>query len=197
VNARDGSIRWHYPPRSNMAISGPLVVSNQMLFVGTQGSVDQPETSALYALNVQNGSLRWYYLMGDYTGAALVNNVVYVSSRDQYLYAFNTSNGMVLWRHKFIYPAYNPALAVNGVLYINIDGAYALDSTNGSVLWYKSLGFSPSGDFTPSVVVDGVDYLASKGGGQGDDTLYALNASTGAEYWHISNFNQISPLTVV
>jgi eukaryotic-like serine/threonine-protein kinase len=196
MNALDGSIRWHYPPKSNMAIGGPLVVSNQMLFVGTQGSVDQPETSALYALNAQNGSLRWYYLMGDYAGAALVNNVVYVSSRDQYLYAFNTSSGKVMWRHKFIYPAYNPALAVNGILYINIDGAYALQSTNGSVLWHKSLGSSQSVDFIPSVVIDGVDYLASTDGG-GNSTLYALNASNGEEYWHIPNINQISPLTVV
>jgi eukaryotic-like serine/threonine-protein kinase len=196
INAQDGSIRWHYPPKSNLAIGGPLVVSNQVLFVGTQGSVDQPETSALYALDTENGSLRWYYLMGDYAGAAILNNIVYVSSRDQYLYAFNMSNGKVLWRYKFIYPAYNPALAVNGILYINIDGAYALDRNNGSVLWHKSLGSSQSVDFIPSVVVDGVDYLASTDG-HGSSILYALNASTGAEYWHIPNINQISPLTVV
>jgi outer membrane protein assembly factor BamB len=179
-----------------MTPGGPLAVSNQMLFVGTQGSVDQPETSALYVINTQNGSLRWYKLMGDYVGTAFLNNVAYVSSRDQYLYALNMNNGTVLWRHKFIYPVYNPALAVNGILYINIDGAYALDSTNGSVLWYKPLGTSQSVDFIPSVVVDGVDYLASTDG-QGNSTLYALNASTGAEYWHISNLNQISPLVVV
>jgi outer membrane protein assembly factor BamB len=196
INAQDGSILWHYPPKLNLPVSGPLVVSNQMLFVGSLHSDNQPGTSALYALNSQIGSLRWYYLMDDYAGATLVNNMVYVSSRDQYLYAFNISNGKVLWRHKFTYPAYNPALAVNGVLYINIDGVYALDSTNGSVLWHKSLGFSQSVTFTPSVVIDGVDYLASKGGSQGEDTLYALNASTGTAYWHISNFNQVSPLTV-
>jgi outer membrane protein assembly factor BamB len=130
-------------------------------------------------------------------GATTINNVVYVSSRDQYLYAFNTSKGKVLWRYKFIHPVYNPAVEANGILYINIDGAYALNSTKGSVVWRKSLGFSQSVDFTPSVVIDGVDYLASRGGGQVNDTLYALNASTGAEYWHNPNFNLISPLTVV
>jgi outer membrane protein assembly factor BamB len=55
---------------------------------------------------------------------------------------------------------------------------------------------SQSVDFIPSVVVDGVDYLASTDG-QGNSMLYALNASSGAEYWHISNLNQISPLAVV
>jgi outer membrane protein assembly factor BamB len=102
----------------------------------------------------------------------------------------------MVWRHKFIYPTYNPALAVNGVLYINIDGAYALDSTNGGILWHKSLGFNQSVNFIPSVVIDGVDYLASTDGG-GNSTLYALNASNGEEYWHIPIINQISPLTVV
>ncbi len=132
-------------------------------------------------------------------GAALVNNVVYVASRDQHLYAFNASNGKVLWRYKLSSQGsiYRPTLAQNGMLYINVDGAYALDSTNGSVLWHKSLGASQSDDFFPSVVVDGVDYQVSRGGGGADDTLYALSASTGAEYWHISNLNQIPPLTVV
>ena len=198
INARDGSILWHYPPKSNMAVGGPLVVSNQMLFVGTQGSVDQPETSALYAINIANGSLKWYYLMGDYAGAALLNNVVYVASGDQHLYAFNISNGTLLWRYKFNDPVSisYPTITPNGILYINVDGPYAMDSTNGSVLWHKTLGSSQSVFFTPSEVIDGVDYLARRGGGQGYDTLYALNASTGAEYWHISNFNQITPVTV-
>ncbi len=196
INARDGSILWRYPPHAFMTPGGPLAVSNQMLFVGTQGSVDQPETSALYVINTQNGSLRWYKLMGDYVGTAFLNNVAYVSSRDQYLYALNMNNGTVLWRHKFIYPT-NPALAMNGALYINSDGAYALDSTNGSILWHKPLGASQSVGFIPSTVVDGVDYLGSGSGGQEGGTLYALNASTGAEYWHISNLNQVSPMVVV
>lgn len=72
----------------------------------------------------------------------------------------------------------------------------AYSDTNGSVLWHKSLGSSQSVYFLPSVIVDGVDYLASTDG-QGNSTLYALNASTGAEYWRITNINHISPLTVV
>ena len=195
ITTRDGSIRWHYPPNSNVSLGGPLAISNQMLFFGTIGSVNQPETSALYALNTQNGSLRWYKLMGDYVGTAFLNNVAYVSSRDQYLYALNMNNGTVLWRHRFIYPTYNPALAMNGALYINIDGAYALRSDNGGILWHKPLGTSQSVDFLPSVVVDGVDYLASNDG-RGNSILYALRATDGAEYWHSANIPQISPLTV-
>jgi outer membrane protein assembly factor BamB len=198
MNAQNGAILWHYPPKLNMGVDGPLVVSNQMLIIGTQGSEEQPETSALYAINTTNGSLRWYYLMGDYVGAALLNNMAYVASRDQHLYAFNCRNGSILWRYTFNAPVTisHPTITPDGMLYINVDGPYAIDSTNGSVLWHEPLGSNQSVFFTPSVVIDGVDYLVRRGGGQVEDTLYALDASTGTEYWHISNFNQISPLTV-
>jgi hypothetical protein len=41
-----------------MDISGLSAISNNVLIVGTQGSVNQPQTSALYAINTDNGSLR-------------------------------------------------------------------------------------------------------------------------------------------
>jgi len=196
INAQDGSIRWRYPSHASLLAGGPLVVSNKLLIVGTQGSVDQPETSALYAINTDTGSLRWYYLMGAYQGATFINQVVYVSSRDQYLYALDSENGKVLWRRHFSYPVYNAALAVNGVLYINIDGAEALNSTTGSEIWYTPLRGRQGDTFLPSVVVDGVDYLASADGGE-NCTLYALNASDGTAYWESTKLPQISPLTVV
>ncbi len=197
LNAGDGSIRWRYPPHTYMTVGGPLVVSasNQMLIVGTQGSVDQPETSAVYAINTENGALRWYHLMGDYVGATFLNNVAYVSSGDQYLYAFNASSGKVLWRSKLGYTAWYAPVIEKGILYSNADGAYAVDGTNGRILWHKSLGADQSVSFNPSVVVDGTDYLASTDG-HGISTVYALNASNGAEYWYSASIPQISPLAV-
>ena len=49
---------------------------------------------------------------------------------------------------------------------------------------------------TPSVIVDGVVYLASSDG-RGRGILYALNASNGAEYWHKHYPSSIAPLAVV
>jgi len=197
LNAADGSIRWRYPPHTYMTVGGPLVVStfNQTLIVGTQGSVDQPQTSAVYAINTENGTLRWYHLMGDYVGATFLNNVAYVSSGDEYLYAFNASNGNMHWRTKLGYTAWSAPVIAKRILYTNADGAYAVDSTNGRILWHKSLGADQSVSFNPSVVVDGTDYLASTDG-HGVSTVYALNASNGAEYWYSANIPQISPLAV-
>ncbi len=197
LNAADGSIRWRYPPHTYMTVGGPLVVSvsNQTLIVGTQGSVDQPQTSAVYAVNTENGTLRWYHLMGDYVGATFLNNVAYVSSGDMYLYAFNAIKGNVLWRSKLGYSAWYAPFMAKGILYTNSDGAYAVDSANGRILWHKSLGADQSFSFDPSVVIDGTDFLSNTDG-HGISTLYALNASNGAEYWHSAGINQVSPLAV-
>jgi outer membrane protein assembly factor BamB len=75
-----------------------------------------------------------------------------------------------------------PATIASDVLYLTADGAYALRSTDGEVLWHQPLGSSPSVSFTPAVVLDGAVYLVrlDKHGG----VLYALDARTGAEYWH-------------
>ncbi len=196
LNAADGSVRWRYPSHIWMTVSGPLAVSfsNQTLIIGTTGSVDQPETSAAYAVNIGNGSLRWYHLMGDYKGATFVNNVAYVSSGDGYLYAFNAIDGHELWRTKLDYSPY-PPITAQGIVYTNSDGANAVDSANGKILWHRSLGYDQSFSFGPSVVVDGTDFLSSANG-QGINTIYALNASTGAEYWHSAGTNQISPPAV-
>jgi outer membrane protein assembly factor BamB len=179
-----------------MTVGGPLAVSvsNQMLIVGTEGSVDQPETSAAYAVNIENGSLRWYHLMGDYRGATFLNSVAYVSSGDSYLYAFNAIKGNELWRSKLGYSPYAPIMA-QGILYTNSDGAYAVDSADGRILWHQPLGYDQSFSFGPSVVIDGTDFLSSTDG-HGISTIYALNSNTGEEYWHSTAINQISPPAV-
>ena len=191
VNASNGSIIWRFALQNQMPVGGPLVVADTTVYVGTLSSVEQPYASLFYALNAENGALRWQYHMGDYTGAALANNVIYVSSRGQYLYALNLTDGALYWRHRFDGPVYNAASVVNTTLYINGDGAYALSTQNGAVLWHQLLGTSQSMSFTPSTVVDGVDYLASIDG-EGNSILYALNAANGMQYWHVAGFPQVS-----
>lgn len=197
INAADGSVRWRYPSHALITVGGPLAISfsSQTLIIGSVGSVDQPETSAAYAVNIGNGSLRWYHLMGDYKGATFVNNVAYVSSGDSYLYAFNAISGHQLWRTRLDYSPY-PPITAQGIVYTNSDGAYAIDSANGKILWHQSLGYNQSVSFGPSVVADGTDFLSSDNGQSFVNTIYALNASTGAEYWHSTAINQISPPAV-
>jgi outer membrane protein assembly factor BamB len=75
---------------------------------------------------------------------------------------------------------------VNGVVYAsdsiptNGTGAgdlFALQSSNGSVLWHDKLNTSPSG----TLLANGVIYLSSSGNLSG--TVYAVRASDGSLLW--------------
>src|SRR6266702_751903 len=201
VNAQTGELRWcldlNNPKTattpSTLIIGTPTVVDGVVYVCASDGG----EAGYLYTFNASDGSLRWVHLMGDYVGAALLNNVAYVSSGGPSLDAFNMSSGTVLWHYKFTHlvSISNPTLTTGGMLYINADGAYALRSENGRVLWHKPLGADQSVYFLPPVVVDGVDYVV-RTDGHGNSMLYALNASNGAEYWQSTNLPQLSPLTV-
>ncbi len=195
INAQNGEIHWLYQPDTHTIIRGPLVVADHLLYVGTSGSVDHPEKSYCCALDTENGTERWRYTMGGYIGAAIHNECVYVSSGDRYLYALEKHSGNLRWKYQFVTSGHHPATIAENVLYINTDGAYALSSANGAVLWHQHLGSSPSVSFTPSVVLDGVVYLASIDG-HGQSILSALNASDGTEDWHSHYPPQIIPLAV-
>jgi eukaryotic-like serine/threonine-protein kinase len=196
IDASNGKVLWHYKAATKMPIGGPLVVDGQRLFVGTLGSSDNPHASRFYTLNADTGSLLWQYQMGDYNGAVVSNGAVYVSSRDRYLYAFQEDNGRVLWKHAFAFPTYRMAINTGNILYINVDGAYAFNLTDGSILWHQSLLSNPGTVFTSSVVSKGIVYLAAINGLSQQSTLYALNANSGVIYWQRTYPFQINSFTI-
>ncbi len=196
VSASDGAVRWKYTPPDGAPPGGSLAFADNRVYYGTLDSIDGAEKSVLYVLDATNGALVWQFSMGAYAGATISNNLIYVSSRDQYLYALQTSDGAIIWRSKFSIPVYNSAVSANGALYITLDGAYALDGLTGKVIWHKPLDNNQSVGFTPVTVVGNVVYLG-RTDGEGNSTIYALNAATGATYWHSSEIHQVAPLVVV
>jgi outer membrane protein assembly factor BamB len=187
INAQNGAVRWRFESDAYMHIGGPPILANQLLYVGTSGSVDHPEQSRCYALDAETGTLRWEYPLGNgYGGAVIHDESIYVSSGDRHLYALEKHTGSLRWKYRFDNPTSHTATIVGNVVLIH--GVYALSSVDGTLLWHKDLKWC-----TPSVVVDGVVYLAS-GDGHGRSILYALNASNGTEYWHSHYPYQISLL---
>lgn len=194
IGAQTGEVHWLYQPDEYTIISGPLVVADHLLYVGTHGSVDHPEKSYFCVLDTENGTEQWRYPMGSYIGAAIHNESIYVSSGDRSLYALEKHIGSLRWKYQ-ISSGHHAATIAENVLYVNTDEAYALSSADGTVLWHQHLGSSPSVSFTPSVVLDGVVYVASIDGHH-RSILYSLNASNGTEYWHSHFPDQIIPLAV-
>lgn len=196
LNASNGKLRWRYSAPDHAVVGGRLVVDGDRVYYGTQDSVDGSEKSALYVLNAANGSLLWKFAMGSYSGATIMNGLVYVSSRDQYLYALDAATGAIRWRIRSVYPVYSTAVGTKGMLYINMDGVYALNAATGSVTWHQTLGAHQSDVYTPSTIVGDVVYLASTDG-HGNSIVCALNAHDGTVYWQSGVLNQVTPLTVV
>lgn len=140
ISAQNGEVYWLYQPDAYTIMSGPLVVADHLLYAGTSGSVDHPEKSYFCALDTENGTERWRYPMGSYIGAVIHNEHVYVSSGDRYLYALEKSSGSQRWKYQFVTPGHYSATIAENVLYLNRDGAYALRSADGTVLWHQPLG---------------------------------------------------------
>ncbi|MGO8950569.1 MAG: PQQ-binding-like beta-propeller repeat protein [Ktedonobacterales bacterium] len=192
INEQTGTVDWLYQYEYPTIVSGPPVVFDQLLYVGTQGSVDHEDASYFCALDTETGRVRWRYSMGTYRGADVDNEWVYASSRDRYLYALGKRDGSLHWKYQFASMPYQRPTIADNVVYFNRDEAYAFNSADGAVLWHQQLG---NGHFTPSVILDGVVYLASFDGYE-RSILYALNASNGTEYWHSDYPQHIIPLAV-
>ncbi|GER87227.1 hypothetical protein KDW_13890 [Dictyobacter vulcani] len=198
LNAKDGAIRWHYQIPNFAPVTAKLIAGNKRVYFGTESSADTTVQGGLYVLNSANGSLSWKVAMSYYGGVSLYKDLAYVSSGDHSLDARQANSGALRWRYKSASSAYNAATSANGVLYINIDGPYALNAATGKVIWHQSLGASQSVEFTPITIVDNVLYFA-RIGGDGKSTIYAMNAHTGAIYWQGSapELQYIIPLTVI
>jgi outer membrane protein assembly factor BamB len=131
--------------------------------------------------------------MDGYTSTVIHQGCLYVSARDGYLYALDAQTRRLRWQQHFVYPVYMPATIADNVVYINNDGAYALSTEDGRVLWHQHQESSVA--FTPSVILEGVVYLAATDG-QDQSILYALSASDGTEYWHRDVPSRVAPLAV-
>ena len=177
--------------------ASPVNVANGVLFVGTDGSLDET-TGALYAINATSGSLLWsgqYGLSNEFESSpAVANGVVYVGTDDNEMAAFD-ANGVTncsgtpticapLWAavtgaNGSV--SASPAVA-NGVVYVGSgDGnLYAYDAngvTNctGSPKVCDPLWTGPTGSFiafSSPAVAKGVVYVGAENG-----KFYAFDAN--------------------
>lgn len=208
ISAQDGRIRWLYQPENLNLLSGPPVVAGRLLYAGTRTGFAEPmrshravqrihdarsgtgdsvayqETGYFCALDVETGAEVWRYPIGGYIGAVVQDETIYVSSGDRTLSARDTKSGVLRWQHQFAAPGHYPATIAQNGLYLTTDGAYALSSEDGAVLWHQSMGSNPGVSFRQPVVLDGAVYLV-RFDKRARGVLYALDRRDGVECWHI------------
>ena len=107
----------------------------------------------------------------------VVDGMVYIGSRDSFLYALNEADGEMLWRYKTDARVSTTAEVADGVVYFgSADGhLYALDAASGELLWRKLTGLEV---YSSPAVTKGTVYF-----GSADGYLYALDIADGKERW--------------
>jgi outer membrane protein assembly factor BamB len=153
------------------------------------------------------GTARWTFKTNGkvFSSPTLVNDVLFIGSEDQNLYAINRGTGSLKWKFKTEGAIHSSVTHRDGVAYFgSFDGNYyALNTGTGKELWrFKTegekwmggkgyFGMKPDSMFmedpwefylsTP--IVQKVGNTTSIFFGSSDGNLYALNAKTGVLQW--------------
>ncbi|HLW02553.1 MAG TPA: PQQ-binding-like beta-propeller repeat protein [Ktedonobacterales bacterium] len=225
LDASTGTLRWSYPkqPDGNLSL---VDVENGMVYLYiTNSSAEANISDSLVALNATDGALRWEtgfslvafpagsgtttssFLIGGLPPALLSDGAIYVGSQNDPIAAYNASTGAPLWSNLQLESDTGQGLTLDmvadGVVYLDAVGEsaslglYALDAHTGRLLW-KRLGKF----LTVGAVVDGVVYAASVDMGPpftpkaDDNSVVALDATTGAVRWSYSLGQETANITV-
>jgi outer membrane protein assembly factor BamB len=164
------------------------------------------QAGIIYAINAQDGSLRWQYRAnagGSLAQPVLLNGMLYTASSNNgiVVYALNAQNGAARWLVKLNAVPMTPEqpVIVNNILYLVASGqdtsfvtmVYALRIQDGAVLWhYQTTGFPSTAHFS---VAGGLVYLPLASSTLGP--LLALDAATGAVRWqaHLPGTSNSTP----
>jgi outer membrane protein assembly factor BamB len=177
------SLRWSRNLSANgvISISYPLIVDGSVFVTTTTTN----NMTHLMALDENTGSTIWSLdLKGDccFANAAYDSGKVFALNTNGLMAAFDASTGNPLW--SVLLPGQSfftsPPTAVNGMVFTG--GAesggtvYAVDETNGQVLWTMSV---ENGDSSSPAVVGGYVYVS-----YACPQSYAFNAVNGQQLWH-------------
>jgi outer membrane protein assembly factor BamB len=180
------------------ALAGGIGLLNEVVCVGSGPAQSWPmymndATHDSSGVGPTSLKVLWSKPLG--TGApfasspVFANSVGYIGSTDKNLYAFNASNGDVIWNFATKAPIDSTPAVVNGYVYTGADdgNVYCLDATSGRLVWSTPLpagpaanqGFGTQGTVGPPspMVVGNNLYIGD------NNYLYCLSTSNGAVSW--------------
>ena len=178
-----GTLLWERSVASNIVWSSPVTDGVYLYFGDSQGVV--------YAVSLSDGSVMWSYSTNDeFVGGMAIdtNGNLYIAGEK--LWSF-TSSGYLRWSISLDSQAYaNPVISRNGVIYIGTIGGtlYAIDSTDGSIIWTSDLG----GSILSSCVIGDNEVIYVVSG----TYLYAIKPYDGSvmDWIELENFVESNPV---
>ena len=155
---------------------------------------------------------------GNALGPSVVDGVVYAESDDMFAYAVNAKTGKLIWRASpvgnnlmgnplvvgntvylsagsvafnfanVLRYAHNPSASARG-LNVSFNGIYALNRSNGKLLWY----FATPGETMATPAYDNNTLFIADGAGN----AFGINATTGKLVWktHVGGMDNMSSVT--
>lgn len=180
--------------------SEPIAFNGHAYIVNSRGD--------LVCIELKDGKQKWSLNIAKQPDEALFaggitaeNSVVYASTNIGDVVAVDTVTQRILWKKSLKYPLRGAPLYADGIVIVNtIDGqTFALNSSNGSVIWMKKLQGEMtvmSKASTPALYGHSIicayssgdlkSYDLSNGGDNWDDVLFSANlADSGSIMAHI------------
>jgi outer membrane protein assembly factor BamB len=129
VSAGDGRLLWSF--RTRLAFWNSPLVSDGVVVVGSR-------QGRLYAIDADTGKIKWQEAVNGPLLSSPALDVdtgrVYIACEDMHVYAFDFSDGKMLWRSKKLpgvsFRGYHPVIAPDGSVMITVTPAISLDSFN-------------------------------------------------------------------
>ena len=204
--ASDGTLLWSAPGYNPG--TGPLVADGKVFVDYYTTEPDGSVTISVAALKGTDGSQLWSkQVLTNSTpvptpgtsGQLVANGVFYaaVFTGQFLLYAFNASNGKLLWHSSGTSARGDATLFVeNGVVFAYVNRLYAYKASNGTLLW-QSQGAQPlsgpNGTYSDLLVTQGTAYADT------NDGLTASSTDNGSQLWHVpvdSSLGQFMEITL-
>ena len=139
------------------------------------------------------GNIKWTFDTdgGIHSSPAVVDGIVYIGSRDSYVYALKADTGEKLWAFKTGSWVESSPVVAGGVVYIGSNDGYfyALDAQTGKERWSFGTTYSIR---STAAVADGIVYFGSD-----DYCVYALDILTGKKVWKYETGTQVTSSPVI
>lgn len=176
LDANTGNEKWHFSTDGAM-VGSPVIDKNTIYF----GSIDRH----VYAVNAQDGKLKWKSTVpanGWFWSSVVINNdVVYAPCLDGKVYMLNAVTGASVADAVTLDSASSsqPVVAGNAVIVASEAGhVYAIDTTNYQKRELNNLSQTIN---APLAAGNGSIFVHTA-----DDTLNALDATSGIVQWKLS-----------
>ncbi len=175
IDSKTGKVLWSIGSKKGSKKSwySPVVVGSFLYATSLDGWIKK--------LHKNSGKLVWKKkLSGWLYPPAVFDNMVITGGKTRTLYAFNVTNGKLLWHRPLRQElVYRPIAANSNILIITTyqSTVIAININTHSILWTKKHTSAP---YTPMVADENIIY------GDQNGVVYAVNVDNGKEIWRTS-----------